>query len=42
MRIFSLSGYFKTFQEEIKIRERIPKEVVEKYEKTICFMVDKD
>lgn len=26
----------------MKSRETIPKEVVEKYEKTICFMIDKD
>lgn len=42
MRIFSLWGYFKTFQAVMKRRERIPKEVVEKYEQTICFMIDKD
>lgn len=42
MRISSLWGYFKTFQAAIKKKERIPKEIVEKYEKTIFFMVDKD
>lgn len=38
----SLWGYFKLFQEMMQIRERIPKDIVEKYENIICFMVDKD
>lgn len=42
MRISTLWGYFKTFQATMKSGERILKEIVEKYEKTICFMVDKD
>lgn len=32
----NLWPFFKTFQEEI------PKEIVEKYKDTICFMVNKD
>lgn len=42
MRISSLWGYFKSFQAAMKNRKRIPKEIVEKYEQTIFFMVDKD
>lgn len=42
MRISTMCGYLKTFQATMKRREIIPKEIVEKYEKTICFMVDKD
>lgn len=42
MKISTLWGYFKTFQSIMKNKERILKEVVEKYEKTIFFMVDKD
>lgn len=42
MGISSLWGYFKSFQSTMKRRERFPKEIVEKYEKTICFMLDKD
>lgn len=38
----TLWGYFKTFQELMQGRERIPKDIIEKYENTICFMVDKD
>lgn len=38
----SLWGYFKSFQAMMQSRERILKEIFEKYEKTICFMVDKD
>lgn len=35
-----LWGYFKTLQSMMQSKERIPKEIVEKYEYTICFMVD--
>lgn len=38
----TLWGYFISFQEMVQSRESIPKEIVEIYEKTICFMVDKD
>lgn len=41
-RTATLWSYFKIFQSRIKDRERIPKEVVEKYENSIGFMVDKD
>lgn len=37
-----LWGYFKTFQIMMQRRERIPKEIVEKYQDTILFMVDID
>ena len=33
---------FKEFQMEMKKRVKIPKLVVEKYEETICFMVEQD
>lgn len=35
-----LWGYFKTFQSMMQNRERIPKEIVEKYQDTIHFMVE--
>lgn len=38
----ALWSFFKIFQGRIKGRERIPKEVVEKYVNSICFTVDKD
>lgn len=38
----TLWSLFKTFQGRMKNKIRIPKEVVEKYVDTICFMVDKD
>lgn len=37
-----LWGYFKSFQGMMQIKEMIPKEIVEKYEDTICFMVEID
>lgn len=37
-----LWGYFKTFQSMTQSRERIPKEIIEKYEDSKCFMVDTD
>lgn len=39
---YALWGYFKSFQAMIKSRERIPRDVVEKYEITVYFMMDKD
>lgn len=39
---YALWGYFKSFPAKIQSRERIPKEIVEKYENTVCFMVNKD
>lgn len=38
----ALWGYFKNFQGMMQVRERIPKSVVEKYQDTICFMVEID
>ncbi|XP_057856259.1 uncharacterized protein LOC131065690 [Cryptomeria japonica] len=38
----ALWGYFKSFQAMSQSRERIPKDIVEKYEDTICYMMDKD
>lgn len=35
-------GYFKEFQKKMHAREHIPTEVVNQYEKTICFIVDID
>lgn len=34
--------YFKKFQKEMHAREHIPTEVVNRYEDSICFMVDTD
>lgn len=34
--------YFKDFQKRMHERERIPEQVVKRYEDTICFMVDTD
>lgn len=43
LRIYIIfQRYFKNFQSTMQSRERIPKEIVEKYEDTICFMVDID
>lgn len=38
----ALWAFFKTFQENMKQRVRIQREIVSKYEATICFMVNKD
>lgn len=38
----ALWAFFKTFQDKMKQRIRIPKEIANKYEGIICFMVDKD
>lgn len=35
-------GYFKSFQSEMQAREIIHTSIVEKYNDTICFMVDID
>lgn len=37
-----LLGYFKTFQENMRQRERISKNIVQKYSTDICFMVKTD
>lgn len=36
----NLWGYFNNFQKEMHDREMIPKFIVEKYQDSICFMVD--
>lgn len=38
----ALWGYFKSFQAMMQSKESIPKDIIEKYENTIYFMVDKD
>lgn len=38
----ALWGYLKSIQDKMHNMERIPKEIIDNYEKTICFIVDKD
>lgn len=37
-----MDAYFELFKEKMKIRSRIPKQLVEEYEKDICLLVDCD
>lgn len=37
-----MDNYFESFKEKMKNRFRIPRSLVEDYEKDMCFMVDCD